>query len=111
MVEITRVEITGRPTSEERMSNEPIEPNDIVSDGVEEDGKPVPRDGGNADGAATTPSGASHAQAAEGSEVQGSASEGTAPGTGDTNKVPGPAEEQDEETADDRGLTTDTSPD
>ncbi|MCX6498844.1 MAG: hypothetical protein NTU93_08580 [Arthrobacter sp.] len=70
------------------MSNEPIEPEDIVSDGVDEAGKPVPRDDGSADGAATTP-----------------------PGTGDTNKVPGPAEEQDEETADDRGLTTDTSPD
>jgi hypothetical protein len=77
------------------MSNKPIEPEDIVSDGVEEGSKPVPRDGGSTDGA-LAPSGAS---------------EGKAPGTGDTQKVPGPAEEQDEQTADDRGLTTDTTPD
>ena len=77
------------------MSNKPTEPEDIVSDGVAEDGKPVPRDGGSAGGAATA----------------SEAAEGHAPGEGDAHKVPGPAEEQDEKTADDRGLTTDTSPD
>ncbi|QDW30857.1 hypothetical protein FFF93_014530 [Arthrobacter sp. KBS0702] len=77
------------------MSNKPTEPEDIVSDGVAEAGKPVPRDGGRAGGAA---------RASE-------AAEGHAPGEGDAHKVPGPAEEQDEKTADDRGLTTDTSPD
>lgn len=81
------------------MSSKPTEPEDIVSDGVAEDEKPVPRDGGSAD--AATPSGA----------TQGEATEGHAPGEGDAHKVPGPAEEQDEKTADDRGLTTDTSPD
>lgn len=77
------------------MSNKPIEPEDIVSDGVEEGSKPVPRDGGGAEDA-PTPSGSA---------------EGKTPATGDTQKVPGPAEEQDEKTADDRGLTTDTTPD
>ncbi|NUU33125.1 hypothetical protein [Arthrobacter sp. C9C5] len=82
------------------MSNKPIEPEDIVSDGVHEGGKPVPREGGTAHGA-ETPS----------DVAEGQASEGHAPGEGDTHKVPGPAEEQDEKAADDRGLTTDTSPD
>lgn len=77
------------------MSSKPIDPEDIVSDGVEEGGKPVPREAGS-DGGAATPSGAP---------------EGHAPGEGDAHQVPGPAEEQDEKTADDRGLTTDTSPD
>lgn len=77
------------------MSNKPIEPEDIVSDGVEEGSKPVPRDAGSTDGEATPPG----------------LSEGQTPATGDTQKVPGPAEEQDEKTADDRGLTTDTTPD
>ena len=78
------------------MSSKPTEPEDIVSDGVAEDGKSVPRDGGTAGGAAT---------------ASGAMEEGHAPGEGDAHKVPGPAEEQDEKTADDRGLTTDTSPD
>lgn len=82
------------------MSSKPIEPEDIVSDGVEESGKPIPRDGDGGDGGAT-PSGATEGQPAE----------GHAAGEGDTHKVPGPAEEQDEKAADDRGLTTDTSPD
>ncbi len=78
------------------MTNKPIEPEEIVSDGVEQRTKPVPRDGGSAEGSATAPE---------------PSAEGKAPGTGDTQKVPGPAEEQDEKTADDRGLTTDTTPD
>lgn len=77
------------------MSSKPTEPEEIVSDGVEGSGKPVPREEANTPGAAT-PSGVS---------------EGHAPGQGDAHKVPGPAEEQDEQAADDRGLTTDTSPD
>lgn len=77
------------------MSSTPTEPENIVNDGVEEDGTPVPRDGGTSDSAATA----------------SGATEGHAPGEGDAHKVPGPAEEQDEKTPDDRGLTTDTSPD
>lgn len=76
------------------MSNKPIEPEEIVNNGVEEGSKPVPRDGNSPDAASTPPG----------------PSEGEAP-TGDTQKVPGPAEEQDEQAADDRGLTTDTAPD
>ena len=78
------------------MSNKPIDPEDIVSDGVEEGARPVPREaGGPGEGAAPPPG----------------TSEGHAPGEGDAQKVPGPAEEDDEKTADDRGLTTDTTPD
>jgi len=84
------------------MSNKPTEPEDIVSDGVAEDGKPVPRDGG---------SGGSAGDAATATASASDTKEGHAPGEGDAHKVPGPAEEQDEKTADDRGLTTDTSPD
>lgn len=82
------------------MSSKPIEPEDIVSDGVEESGKPVPRESGSATGTGTPAGGAG-----------GQESEGRAPGQADSHKVPGPAEEQDEQAADDRGLTTDTSPD
>jgi hypothetical protein len=88
------------------MGNKPIEPEDIVSDGVEADGKPLPRDGGRADGGAATPSDAS-----ESARPENAAAGGAAPASGDSQKVPGPAEEQDEQAADDRGLTTDTSPD
>ena len=77
------------------MSSKPTEPEEIVSDGVEGSGKPVPREEPSTHEAAT-PSGAA---------------DGPAPGEGDAHKVPGPAEEQDEKAADDRGLTTDSSPD
>jgi hypothetical protein len=76
------------------MSNKPTDPEDIVNDGVEKGSKPVPRDGNRESAAAPS-----------------LASEGEAPARGDTQKVPGPAEEQDEQAADDRGLTTDTTPD
>jgi hypothetical protein len=88
------------------MSNEPIDPEDIASDGVQEDQKPVPRDDAGRDAASPAPE---NHHAAGGAATAGSA--GTARGTSDTQKVPGPAEEQDEKTADDRGLTTDTTPD
>ncbi|KRE79373.1 hypothetical protein [Arthrobacter sp. Soil763] len=78
------------------MSSKPIEPEDIVNDGVDEDAKPVPREeSGPAEASTPSPAG----------------QEGHAPGEGDSHKVPGPAEEDDEKSADDRGLTTDTSPD
>lgn len=80
------------------MSDKPVEPEDIVSDGVEEGSKPVPRDGGSAQ----------HHDAAA---AAGQSPEGKAPGSPDSQKVPGPAEEEDVKTADDRGLTTDTTPD
>ncbi|QDY90100.1 hypothetical protein E7Y32_07675 [Arthrobacter sp. UKPF54-2] len=90
------------------MSSTPADPGDIVSDGVAEDGTPVPRDPGSASSASGT--GTTGAAAPTSGGPSGGA-EGHAPGAGDANKVPGPAEEQDEKTADDRGLTTDTSPD
>lgn len=81
------------------MSNKPVEPEDIVSDGVAGTAKPVPREGSGADTGTT-------AGAPE------SGTSGTqAPGKSDSQTVPGPAEEDDEKTADDRGLTTDTTPD
>ena len=86
------------------MSSTPADPEDIVSDGVEEDGTPVPRDPG-------SPAGGTAGAAAPTSGGPSGGAESHAPGKGDANKVPGPAEEQDEKTADDRGLTTDTSPD
>jgi len=91
------------------MSNQPIDPEEIVSDGAEQGRKPVPRDGGDANGTGTAP-GISGDPASSVPASKGGA-DGGAAGTGDTNKVPGPAEEQDEKTADSRGLTTDTSPD
>ena len=81
------------------MSDKPVEPEDIVSDGVEEGSKPVPRDGGSAQ--------PHHYDAA----TAGQSPEGKATGSPDSQKVPGPAEEEDVKTADDRGLTTDTTPD
>lgn len=81
------------------MSTKPSDPEDIVSDGVDDDGKPVPRDTGTGGTALPQEAGAS------------GASGGRVPGKSDAHKVPGPAEEQDEKAEDDRGLTTDTSPD
>jgi len=82
------------------MSSQANEPEDVVKDGVEGDVQrakaPVSRGEGQPparDGAAAT-------------ENQASAEVRESP-----NKVPGPAEEQDEKTPDDRGLTTDSSPD
>ena len=91
------------------MSSTPTDPEDIVSDGVEEDGTAVPRDPGGPGSAGGTGGTAGAAAPTSGGPSGGA--EGHAPGEGDANKVPGPAEEQDEKTADDRGLTTDTSPD
>jgi hypothetical protein len=82
------------------MSTQANEPEDVVKDGVEGDvqrGKaPVSR--GEGQPPARNDSDATENQAA--AEVRES-----------PNKVPGPAEEQDEKTPDDRGLTTDSSPD
>ena len=77
------------------MGTEAKEPEEIVKDGVE--GRPgaVPRE----EETGGTP-GPPHPEADQ-----------EAGASGDTRKVPGPAEEQDAETGDDRGLTTDTSPD
>ena len=81
------------------MGSERKDPEDIVKDGVEDASQtgaaPVAREEGqdaNAGG-----SGSTEAQAATGAS--------------DGNKATGPAEEQDEQSADDRGLTTDSSPD
>jgi hypothetical protein len=82
------------------MSSKPIEPEDIVSDGVEGGEKPIPREESGAGSAGTAPD-----------APEKGAPAGQAPPEGDTQKVPGPAEEDDEKTADDRGLTTDTTPD
>jgi hypothetical protein len=81
------------------MSNGAKEPEDIVKDGVEREARaaenPLPREEGQA--AAPTGPGATEQQADVGS--------------GNANKAAGPAEEQDEQAGDDRGLTTDSSPD
>ncbi|MDQ0819645.1 hypothetical protein QFZ79_001936 [Arthrobacter sp. V4I6] len=81
------------------MSTGSKEPENIVNDGVEQGspagGNPVPREEGQA---------AAH-------EGTGATGQQAAVGSGDANKAAGPAEEQDEQTGDDRGLTTDSSPD
>ena len=85
------------------MSTGSKEPEDIVRDGLEGDASagngPVPRQ----EGQEAAPEGT------------GTAEEQDAPGSRDAdreaNKAVGPAEEQDAQTGDDRGLTTDSSPD
>jgi len=82
------------------MSTQANEPEDVVKDGVEGDAQrgkaPVSR--GEGPPPARDDSDATENQAS--AEVREA-----------SNKVPGPAEEQDEKTPDDRGLTTDSSPD
>jgi hypothetical protein len=78
------------------MGAEAKDPEEIVKDGVEGQSGGVPREeAGRASGTPPPPPEADQDAGA----------------SGDTGKVPGPAEEQDAETGDDRGLTTDTSPD
>ncbi|MET3951658.1 hypothetical protein [Arthrobacter sp. UYEF36] len=81
------------------MGKEPKKPEDIVKDGVEDGSQagaaPVAREEGQV--ASVGGSGATEAQAEAGAN--------------DGNKATGPAEEQDEQSDDDRGLTTDSSPD
>ena len=81
------------------MGSERKDPEDIVKDGVDDGSRagdtPVAREEGRDAGPAG--SGSTEAQAAAGAK--------------DGNKATGPAEEQDEQSADDRGLTTDSSPD
>ena len=81
------------------MSTGSKEPEDIVKDGVEQDAaageNPVPREEGRE--TARKGTGATEQEAAVGS--------------GEANKAAGPAEQQDEAAGDDRGLTTDSSPD
>ncbi|MBT2596862.1 hypothetical protein [Arthrobacter sp. ISL-72] len=76
------------------MSTEHNEPEDIVNDGVEDETNPVPRDK-----PATQGSGR-HA---------GPGPVDARPGETDGTKPPGPAEEQNSKSADDRGLTTEPS--
>lgn len=83
------------------MSDKPVEPEVIVSDGVQEGSNPVPREeAGDAAGRSAGEPG-----------TDGQQDNGGAAGTPDSRKVPGPAEEDDAESTDDRGLTTDTTPD
>lgn len=81
------------------MSTGAKEPEDVVKDGVQSETpageNPVPREEGQA--ATTQGTGATERQADVGSAA--------------ANKAAGPAEEQDEQASDDRGLTTDSSPD
>lgn len=79
------------------MGAEAKDPEEIVKDGVEGRAGGVPRE--------------EEASRASGTPPSPPEADQEAGATGDTRKVPGPAEEQDEETGDDRGLTTDTSPD
>ncbi|QCO99909.1 hypothetical protein FCN77_22065 [Arthrobacter sp. 24S4-2] len=76
------------------MSTEHNEPEDIVSDGVEDKTSPLPKE---------KPAG----QASGRHAASGPADSGPA-GAGGT-KPPGPAEEQNSETGDNRGLTTEPS--
>ncbi|MGZ4662860.1 MAG: hypothetical protein ACXVYB_16445 [Arthrobacter sp.] len=84
------------------MSTDQNAPDDLVGGGVQGGAKPVPR--------ATTgepedqPQG-QPAQAANAPGIRPEPSDGSR--TGDTTNPPGPAQEQDEQTGDDRGLTTD----
>ncbi|WP_211882804.1 hypothetical protein [Pseudarthrobacter albicanus] len=79
------------------MGAEAKDPEEIVKDGVEGRARAVPREEEAGRASGTPPSDPDAGQDARAS--------------GDTRKVPGPAGEQDEETGDDRGLTTDASPD
>lgn len=81
------------------MGSERKDPEDIVKDGVEDASQagaaPVAREEGQ--DVSPAGSGATEAQAAAAAR--------------DGNMATGPAEEQDEQSADNRGLTTDSSPD
>lgn len=81
------------------MSNDRKDPEDIVRDGVEDGSRPGAAPVAREEGQSVRPagSGSTEAQAAAGAR--------------DGNRATGPAEEQDEQSADDRGLTTDSSPD
>lgn len=85
------------------MSAESREPEGIVRDGVDRSsdgtaqGEPAPVARGESPAASPAGSGSPVNQAAAGAK--------------DATKTTGPAEEQDEQTGDDRGLTTDSSPD
>lgn len=79
------------------MGAEAKDPKQIVKDGVDGDTGAVPRQ--SARGTAGPPSGP---------EAERNTGDGAPGGTGE---VPGPAEEQDAQTHDDRGLTTETNPD
>ncbi|ABK04862.1 hypothetical protein JOE40_002479 [Arthrobacter sp. PvP102] len=76
------------------MSTEHNEPQDIVSDGVEDGTRPVPRE--------------EPADRSSGRHAASGPADGGPAGSGGT-RPPGPAEEQNSETADDRGLTTEPS--
>jgi hypothetical protein len=78
------------------MGTEAKDPEEIVKDGVEAQAKAVPRE----EAGGTSGTLPAHPDADRESRA-----------SGDSQNVPGPAEEQDQETGDDRGLTTDTSPD
>jgi hypothetical protein len=78
------------------MGGEAKDPEEIVKDGVEDRSAAVPRE---------------EAGGTSGTLPARPEADQDAGASGDTGKVPGPAEEQDAEKGDDRGLTTDTSPD
>jgi hypothetical protein len=85
------------------MSTRSKEPEDIVKDGLEGEtpagNGPVPRQ----EGQEASPGGTSTAEDPD--------NPGSRDADREANKAVGPAEEQDAQTGDDRGLTTDSSPD
>lgn len=82
------------------MGTETNEPEETVHDGVEAGSKHIPREPAEATAA---PGG--------GTPDEGTPDEGEAqPDGSEANDPTGPAEEQDDKTPDNRGLTTDTSP-
>lgn len=80
------------------MGTEAKDPEQIVKDGVDGGTGAVPRQGA---GRASGPQPSRP-------EAERETGDGASGGTG---KVPGPAEEQDAQTHDDRGLTTESNPD
>ena len=81
------------------MGSERKDPEDIVKDSVGEGSQPGAAPVAREEGQDVSPAGSGS------TEAQATA------GATDDNKATGPAQEQDEQSADDRGLTTESSPD
>ncbi|MFJ4029681.1 hypothetical protein ACIPWF_20405 [Paenarthrobacter sp. NPDC089989] len=85
------------------MTSDPVEPGGSgqVHDGVSTPGQPIPRDPGSPEQQAQVPVGAESGRDSDDAADVGESKSAD---------PPGPAEEKDDQTADDRGLTTETNP-
>lgn len=85
------------------MTSDPVEAGGFsqVHDGVTTPGQPIPRDLGSPD---------LHAQVPAGAASGGEPDDAADVGENKSADPPGPAEEKDDQTADNRGLTTETNP-